>query len=1459
MVRKSVNQVKKSVIFMLILLLAISQPGFGKTTFATTESSNLLDLTSENKGNKVNFQPTPIFDDEDEVRVIVELEGDPAITFAQNKGIRYKDLSQTKKVELNENIEEEQIDLLSQLQKKKIELEVENQFSVVVNGISGKMKFGDIEELESLSSVASVHIANEYERPEPEMNSSGDIVQAAKVWDSVYGYKGEGMVVGIIDSGIDPWHRDMVLTDESTGEITEEEVEELRSGEKQLLGKYFTAKVPYGYNYIDKNDEIRDLGPGTTMHGMHVAGTVGANGDEANGGIKGIAPEAQLLALKVFGNDVEMGSTYGDIYIKAIDDGIALGADVLNMSLGAPAGFVDSNSLEQQAIKRAVDNGVLMSISGGNSAQFGLGWDLPYASNPDIGVVGTPGLSYESLQVASLENSNVTLDELAVKVGDEEFSIGYQKQSTPPFSNAEMEVVYVGDGQPAHYVDKDVTGKVVFVVRTGGFFYAQIQAQAEAAGAAGVIVRGHEAHGDYVSMALENPTIPMASLSIADGNMLEEKILNADESMFVTFTGDVIGIPNTQAGQMSDFTSWGVTPNLDFKPEITAPGGMIYSTLNDDEYGVKSGTSMAAPHVAGGSALVLQRVEKEFDLENADKVNMVKNILMNTAKPVVDPNGTTVYSPRRQGAGLMQLLNAINTPVVVTEKFSNEAKVALQEVGNEFKFTLTATNYSDSDVTYEVTANALTDLVLSDDEGQQYNVLSAQNIDDANITISEESITIPASSSEDIVVTIDVSEADAYLSELMENGYFVEGFVTLTNSLNTQDDQLYPELTVPYVGFHGDWNAAPIVDGTVYDGEETFYEATGLLNEESDFLGFDAFSGLHKDKIAFSPNEDGVNDTVTPILSLLRNTSVIEFSILNAEMEKIRKIKTEYNVPKTHYDDGRRPFYIYDFTTVWDGYANLQQVPDGLYYYQIKTQLDYAGVEPQLTQIPVFVDTISPEITSVDYDKDTFELAIEGTDSGIGIYYYSVVVNGGDEIILPHSEDGMASYVFDSALAEGATIDVVAVDYAGNTATKTLVGAGDETIPGIIATSPASFVGGEYYSTSDVVVSGYVTDASEVFDLTLTGDAVAGSPVSIQLQWSDQESYYEFNTPISFTEDGIHEIRIAGEDAAGNKIDFLREVLVDTSAPTIDVAGLPENGYVDSNGENPEVTVTATDNFDVLRFYFNGSEEFYDGFDAPYGMNSITMNENYELNLIEGYNTFVFEAVDIAGNITTKTVSIYKGENPPDAQIEELSIDPKNNVSTHRPVTIAASSTESISWDVKLIDPTGAEIALPADAGTTYAATFAPDEFTVNGLYEVVVTGSIDDQQVNEITDTFEVYNYPIKIKSVDVLNEAGEAATTFTQSGKVRIKANIENLGPNAESPLVIIQVKDDQDVVVDLSFFTIDQLIDGASNGFGSELQLSNLDKGTYSIDVFVWDDWNSPSALSEASKGIATFIVE
>ncbi|WP_081772898.1 S8 family serine peptidase [Bacillus sp. EB01] len=1249
-------KLKRSFALLMIFLLVFSNSALaaGKPILSNTqqETSNAKKTHSKSISKK---EVEKSYKKTDKVRVIVEVEGEPAITYATQQGKKYSELSKSTKDKLQAQILGKQKSVKEKIKNADVNIEYKQNFTTAVNGFSGVVEYGQIPLIKGLDGVTKVTISHEYQRPEvkPDMKYSKELVEAQKAWEE-YGYKGEGMIVGVIDTGIDPSHKDMVLTDASKADLSKPEVD-AAAAEKGLPGKFFTDKVPYGYNYADENEQILDLGPDASMHGMHVAGTVGANGDETKGGLKGVAPEAQLLALKVFGNDPEMPSTWSDIYVKAIDDAIVLGADVLNMSLGSVASFVAPEDPEQEAVARAVDNGVLMSISAGNSDRFGSGFGNNFATDPDKGLVGAPGLAYESLQVASYENSFMDLDAITYSFnGTESDKASFMIAGTVDPTKQEkkkFEVVFAGYGSAAEFVGKDFKGKYALISRGNGVNFVDKTKNAQAAGAVGAIVFNNAT--GWVNMA-DDPAIKIPHLFMlkVDGDKLKAE-LDKGTKVEIEFKGDQVTAPNPTAGQMSSFTSWGVTPNLDFKPEITAPGGNILSTLNGNTYGVMSGTSMAAPHVAGGSALVLQRVDKDFNVSGKDRVNLAKNILMNTGK-VVEDKGTynsayglgNPYSPRRQGAGLMQLHAALTTPVVVTEATTDEAKVALKEIsGNKATFTLKAENFSDKDVTYNIGGNVQTDFVLNGTDRQEaQGIFKNGTISDAEpylgdypIEFSTNQLKVPAKGTATLEVTVDLSDnVDWVYNKSLElrfpNGYFVEGFVTLTDT----EDNL-PALSVPYVGFKGDWNKPPVVDGLGYDDAKSFYGYTGLVTEAGDdynYLGYNPVKDtFESDKIAFSPNGDGVSDNAIPILSFLRNAKTVEYNVLAEDGTKLRKIKSDTLVRKNYYNSGSSSPFSLNSANAWDGKVKNVKVPDGKYYYEVLSTIDYPGKAPQSFKIPVIVDTVKPVVEGVIVDGALNYTTVD--KNGAGVAYVDVLVNGvsvfgADD--LPLAGNG-GTYKFKEAPVNGAEVTLVAVDYAGNVAERVievLEGPDDVTIPYIHATSPEPL---GVYDTNEVPVSGYVSDQTKLTNFTVNGE-------SVELTWDSEDQRYEFDTVLTL-EDGVHKIRIAGTDKAGNEISFLRTVLVDTTAPGLDVK-VPAK--VSEETDSVELEAILSDNFAQVRYFVDGSEEFYKELAEPYVMDGYETSVKTVLPLQPGANTFVLEVVDVAGNKTTKEVNVFRGK-----------------------------------------------------------------------------------------------------------------------------------------------------------------------------------------------------------------------
>ncbi|CDQ38351.1 S8 family serine peptidase [Virgibacillus salexigens] len=1226
---KGKPRIRRTILILFVFLLTFSN--FSTVNAISQLSGQALKKTELSK-DKLNATEDP----DKEVRVIVEVDDQPAIEVATKRGITFNSMAESEKKKLEVDAKKKQKTIKSEMTQQKVEAEYLQEFTTVVNGFSAEIKQGDIEKVSSIPSVKEVHVVNKYERPiaKPNMKYSKELVEAQQAWRD-YGFKGEGMVVGIIDTGIDPTHQDMVLSDNESAALTEDTVNGIIE-EEDLPGGYYTNKVPYGYNYMDENDEIREIHAEANYHGMHVAGTVAANGDEENGGVLGIAPEAQLLALKVFGNDPEMQYTFGDIYIKAIDDAIKLGVDALNMSLGSPSGFVDADSPEQQAVTRAVDNGVLMSISAGNSALFADGYFYPYSSNPDYGLVGSPGVADDSLQVASYENTFMEVDELDYTIDGDSGTAAFLSagQTSPPTDGSAFEVIEAGLGYPEDFEGKEVEGKYALIQR-GELAFTEKALNAQENGAAGVIIYNNT--DGIVNMATDAAiTIPQLFMLKSDGDQLAEA-LNNGQAVTVGFSGDTATIDNPDAGKMSAFTSWGLTPNLDFKPEITAPGGQIYSTLNDNQYGLMSGTSMAAPHVSGGSALVLQRVDEEFGYEQADRVNLAKKLMMNTSDQV-EFEGEPV-SPRRQGAGIMQLHAALSTPVVVTEAETNEAKVALKEIeGDQVSFELTAENVSDEAVTYDVKANVQTDTPV-DGGGVTVtapNDFAANDLGELATINGETSTTIevPANDSTTFTVTIDISSVDDSLSEIFTNGYWLEGFVTLTDPTDTN-----PELAVPYVGFKGEWDDAPIFDEPIWD-EDSFYGMTSVVTSlgEDDagemqygYLGEDLATGeVDPEKIAFSPNGDGVQDDALMMLSFLRNAKDAKFTVLNKDGKKVRTIRLESELTKNHYDSGAAAYYSISGARAWDGKIKGEQAPEGNYYLQVEAVIDFEGAEWQSLQLPVILDNTAPEVEA-SYSFDNELLTVNATDKGegSGVAYWDVFVNGEPVLEEPYV-DGETEHPLTGIEPED-TITVVTADYAGNEVeVDAEMVEPDTTVPDLHLLTPEM---NGVDADREVIFEGYVTDESGVKEVTIDGEKA-------ELIYNEAEERYDFSLPMDHKKDGYYFKHIKAVDHVGNETEIGRRYFVDSSKAKLNVKGKKK-----TKSDSITLTAKVKDNFDDINLFVDGDHVFTHELSKPYGKNKFKDEIEVELDLEEGENEFEFKVVDLAGHETVETVTVTQLNN----------------------------------------------------------------------------------------------------------------------------------------------------------------------------------------------------------------------
>ncbi|MDE7373205.1 MAG: S8 family serine peptidase, partial [Clostridia bacterium] len=386
--------------------------------------------------------------------------------------------------------------------------------------------------------------------------------------------------------------------------------------------------------------------------------------------------------------------------LAAVSDCVTLGVDVINMSLGTSAGFSDEGAaasgdyVAREVYQKVEEAGISLVVAASNDSSSGYGGDhgTNLTTNPDSGTVGSPSTHPSALSVASIngqpaqyfianEKADVSLDEQDVAFFTESSNANgesykfldmlYKSQGKDKSERLTLNYVVIGGvGRTANYTQTIRNSMklrpTIALVKRGEINFAEKVRNAKAAGAVACIIYNNLSGNIRMTLGEESNPIPTVSISMDAGKLLERGASGGRGT--VTFSYDY------EAGPfMSDFSSWGPTPDLKLKPEITAHGGEITSAVPGG-YAVQSGTSMAAPNMSGAIALLRQHVGKTTGLTGVALNNRVYQLLMSTATMARNEENNP-YSPRKQGAGLAGITDAVNTEGYITVAGCDKTKI----------------------------------------------------------------------------------------------------------------------------------------------------------------------------------------------------------------------------------------------------------------------------------------------------------------------------------------------------------------------------------------------------------------------------------------------------------------------------------------------------------------------------------------------------------------------------------------------------------------------------------------------------------------------------------------------------------------------------------------------------------------------------------------------------------------
>ncbi len=941
------------------------------------------------------------------ISVIVKVKGDAVLAGekAAEEGVDYIETADAERDA--QKIESNQERVESFIRKLYPELEVGYRYNLLINGFSCEIPENLIGEIKVHPYVEDVKKVCSYTNGDLKMTDAPALGDVPSMYENTGSY-GEGEVIAILDSEFDVSHPMFAPLDDKECAITEDYIKELAeseglSSEIDAESVYVSSKVPFLFDYGD--DTPYDTTDETNYHGTHVAGIAAGNAvkDENGDVISGIAPDAQLVLMKVFTVDETsfLGESYApdDLLIAALEDSVKLKADVINMSLGSII-ETDETGVYGDTLEALSNIGITVCAAAGNDGDNYFGEEnstinadtstINYpAAYPSVFSVASAGNSYMNYLTFSLNGENIKYGDSAyVNCGD-------------MLDGQKLEYVSCGLGLAEDFNGVNVSGKIALIER-GEITFTEKCMNAFDNGAVGVIVYNNIPEEESFSAIAEVIEIPMAFITYDDG----QKLLNSKEK-FVEFRNSEPVKENVES-QISSFSSVGVTASLDLKPEIMGIGGNVKSAAYGNGFENLEGTSMATPYVAGCVALIDEYLKDNgLKLSGSEKTVFIKNLLMNTATKYHD--GLWLVSPRRQGAGLVCLDIATQSKVIMTGE-SGSAKVELRDnLKDNFSFEISLDNFSKEDVTFTKTELCLTT------DGYAESELTGENVISGTVELKSQSdlpeeITIEAGKTKKLTVNVSLDKEQLDInSEIFTNGFFIDGYVVLSGSDNSSG------ISIPLTGYYGSWtdiplfNTDPLMTGektlifdefaSVYSGlslSETASKIKEILEDKKINInttyndGYDVLMEIENagfedelmkileekdDLICISPDSDGIADTYGQFVLLNRNSKVA-----------LDVIDDEGN---TRYE-GEYNSMIKGFPTELYPDVEIEGLEDGSYTMKINGYIDYPYAEKKIQSITsdFEVDNEKPSVKQELVEKDGKKLlTVTASDKNLEGFY----------------------------------------------------------------------------------------------------------------------------------------------------------------------------------------------------------------------------------------------------------------------------------------------------------------------------------------------------------------------------------------------------------------------------------------------------------------------------------------